>query len=119
MKKRIILGSLLLSAGLVAGVTTPASAQWGESTATNCTSSTGCYVQDGKPVKTMVGPTLTGQERAWQTECNLRMAGTALAGAGGIMSANWLAVLGAGANGGAALVGPCKSLWNSTERYRS
>lgn len=100
---------------------TPASAQWGAPTPQPyCSSSVGCYINPatGKPVYTTLGPTLTAQERQWLGECELRLAGSGFAGAGGLAGRNWLAILGAAFNGGAALVGPCKNLWNSTARYR-
>lgn len=107
-----------MAAGLVLGGGVSANAQWGETPMTYCSSSTGCYTVNGKPVKTTVGPVLTAREKQLQLECNLRLAGTAFAGAGGIMSRNWLAIIGSAFNGGASLTGPCKTLWNSTTRFR-
>lgn len=106
-------------AGLVLGGGTAANAQWGETTPSYCSSSTGCYTVDGQAVTTTYGPQLTSRENQLRLECNLRLAGTGFAGAGGIMSGNWLAIIGAAFNGGSALVGPCQDLWNSTARYRS
>lgn len=100
---------------------TGASAQWGAPEPQRyCSSSVGCYVDPstGRAVYTTLGPTLTARERALLGQCQTRLAGSGFGLAGGIAARNWLAILGAAFNGGAALTGPCKDLWNSTARYR-
>ena len=116
-------GALLVTAIVASSLVpaTGASAQWGApEPQRDCSSSVGCYVDPatGRAVYTTLGPTLTARERDLLGQCQLRMAGSGAALAGGLAGRNWLAILGAAFNGGAALAGPCKDLWNSTARYR-
>ena len=117
---KLAVGATMVAGMVVGGggISVAGTAQWGETQPTYCSSSTGCYMVNGKPVRTTVGPVLTAREKQLQSECNLRLAGTAFAGAGGIMSSNWMAIIGAAFNGGSALTGPCKTLWDSTKRFR-
>lgn len=118
------LASVAAAGAVVAGSLVPAasaSAQWGAPAPRQyCSSSVGCYVDPatGRAVYTTVGPVLTSRERALLGQCQMRMAGSGFGVAGAIAGRNWLAFLGATFNGGAALVGPCKDLWNSTARFR-
>lgn len=118
MRKYEVLLGVALTVALVDSVGPVAHAQWGDPISNHCSSSTGCYMKNGKAVQARLGPKLTAREESLRQQCNLRLAGTAFAGAGGIMSGNWLAIIGAAFNGGSALTGPCKQLWDSTKRYR-
>lgn len=100
---------------------TSASAQWGAPEPSRyCSSSVACYINPstGRAVYTTVGPVSTSRERELLGQCQLRLAGSGFGIAGGLAGRNWLAILGATFNGGAALTGPCKDLWNSTARFR-
>lgn len=113
------LSTAAIAGAILLGTAAPAHAQWGQQPNPGyCSSSTGCYMENGRPVQTTVGPDLTQREMDLQAQCNLRLAGTAFAGAGGVMSRNVFAILGAAFNGGAALQGPCKEFWDSTSRFR-
>lgn len=122
MRARRVILSISAVGLLTFGLAAPAQAevldQWGEQPTTYCSSSVGYYMDHGRPVHTTYGPRLTLHEQALQRRCYLRLAGTGFAGAGGVMTGNWLAVLGAAFNGGEALEGVCSDFWNATSRFR-
>lgn len=119
MKKWPSVTALVLAATLALGSAPAAQAQWGQpDPAPYCSPSVGCYTgSDGKPIFAK-GPELTAREEALRQQCYWRLAGSGVGLAGGIAGRNVLSVLAAVINGGSAISGPCRDLWNSTARFR-
>lgn len=111
--------TLALTAVISLGIAPGAQAQWGEPTpAPYCSASVGCYTgANGQPIFAK-GPALTAREESLRQQCYWRLAGSGVGLAGGIAGKNVLSVLAAVINGGSAISGPCRDLWNSTARFR-